>query len=62
MFIKIIAEKFPNKGEEFNIYISEAHRTANSPNQNRTSPQFIRLKILKVHHENGILKVALWIN
>jgi hypothetical protein len=45
IFHKIITEKFPTLEKDIPIQMQEASRTPNRPDQNRTTPQHIIIKI-----------------
>jgi hypothetical protein len=56
IFKKIITENFPNLEEELLIQVSEASRTPNRLDQNRTSLQHIILKTMTTENSERTLK------
>ena len=58
LFTEVIAENFPNMRMETDIQISEAYRTPNSHNQNKTTPRHIIITIPEIQHKNRILKAV----
>lgn len=58
IFREVIAENFPSMRSETDIRISEAYRTPNSHNQNKTTPRHIIITIPEIQHKNRLLKAV----
>jgi hypothetical protein len=58
IFNKIITENFPNLEKTMAIQTQEASRTPNRPDQNRTTPQQIIIKITSTETTERILKAV----
>jgi hypothetical protein len=53
IFNKIITKNFPNLEKTMPIQVQEASRTPNTLDQNRTTPQYIIIKITSTELEKG---------
>jgi hypothetical protein len=58
IFNKIITENFPNLEKSMPIHIKEVSKTPNRPDQNRTTPQHIVIKITNTETRERILKAV----
>jgi hypothetical protein len=58
IFNKIIAESFPNLGEEMDIQVQEVFKTPNRQKQKRTSPCHTILTTLSIQNQERMLKAA----
>jgi len=57
---QIIAENFSNLGKETRIQVQEAQRTPPSKiSKNRSTPQYIIMKLVNLRDKENILKAAL---
>jgi hypothetical protein len=54
---KIITENFPNLEKSMPIQVQDASRTPNRPDQNRTTPQHIIIKITSTETRERILRL-----
>lgn len=54
VFPEVRVEHVPKEGKEFNIHISEAHRTPITHDKNKSSPRYIKNK--EIQHKNRSLK------
>jgi hypothetical protein len=55
---KIITENFPNLEKSMPIQVQESSRTPNRPDQNRTTPRHINIKIPRTETRERILKAV----
>jgi hypothetical protein len=58
IFNKIITENFPNLEKSIPIQMQETSRTPNRPNQNRSTPRHIIIKITNSETQERILKAV----
>jgi hypothetical protein len=58
IFNKIITENFPNLEKSIPIQKQETSRTPNRPDQNRTTPQHIKIKTTSTETRERILKAV----
>jgi hypothetical protein len=58
IFNKIITENFPDLEKTMPIQVQEASRKPNRPDQNRTTPQHIIIKITSTENKEKILKAV----